>query len=381
MSLSLAELLPLVGCLDDAPGFDTPRERFRRFLLQRVTDVPTARALIDDCQRSVGEQHHRALQDLVVIVGRLLGFAITFGSYESAHRGEQGGRWRSPGLLDVVLEIRTEQAGPATLEGLASAVAAAGAAAGAGELSIGLCVVARQYAARARLNDLLASHAQFPNLRVISVRSLLSLAAHVSADRVSHSEVVELLRSGVALDFVIDLVGRPVADNRSDEPNVESGRPVPLDRREPAFWIASITGDDMTPPEQLLATVIAHRRVLGVCRTSGSHGQSAPGDWVGFFLADKGVMGHAQLASVVEDSANVVRHADRFSRVYRLAQVTLYTQPIVQALRAERPFEVPAACVAAGGSYLAPIARQDFLALTAYLDGTPSGDGLTSATA
>ena len=72
MSITLDELLLLVGRLDDAPGFDTPRERFRRFLMERVTDVPTASALIDECQRSVGEQRHRALQDLIVVVGRLL---------------------------------------------------------------------------------------------------------------------------------------------------------------------------------------------------------------------------------------------------------------------------------------------------------------------
>ena len=119
MSITLDELLLLVGRLDDAPGFDTPRERFRRFLLERVTDVPTVSALIDDCQRSVGEQRHRALQDLIVIVGRLLRFEVTFGTYEpSADAVKVDGQWRSPGLLDVVLEIRTEQTTSATLDGL-----------------------------------------------------------------------------------------------------------------------------------------------------------------------------------------------------------------------------------------------------------------------
>jgi hypothetical protein len=87
MSVTLNELLSLVGRLDDAPGFDTPRERFRRFLLERVTDVPAARTLIEECQRSVGEQHHRALQDLVVVVGRLLQFEVTFGAYERSADG------------------------------------------------------------------------------------------------------------------------------------------------------------------------------------------------------------------------------------------------------------------------------------------------------
>jgi hypothetical protein len=381
MSISLDELLPLVGRLDDAPGFDTPRERFRRFLLNRVSDLPTAGALIDDCQRSVGEQRHRALQDLIVLVGRLLGFSITFGTYGSADDLEAHAHWRSPGLLDVALEIRTEQTATTTLEGLARAVAAAGAAPrDEREAPIGLCVVARQYAAREKLNHLLAASAQFTDLRVVSVRSLLSLAAHVSADRLSHAEVVELLRTGFALDFVIDLLDRPTAD-RSGDSNVAPELPARASRHDAAFWVATITGDEMIEPGRLLASVIVPRRVLAIGRGSGSHGQGSPGDWVGFFLADKGIVGHAQLASIIEDGACAIRHADRFRCVYRLAHVTLYAQPIVQALRAGRPFAVPPADVPLAGSYLAPIARQDFLALTTYCDGAAIADGSRSATA
>ena len=126
MSITVDELLLLTGRLDDSPGFDTGRERFRRFLMERVTDVATAAALIDDCQRSVGEQRHRALQDLIVIVGRLLEFEITFGSYErSADAVRADGQWRSTGRLEVVLEIRTDQTTSATLDGLARATAEA----------------------------------------------------------------------------------------------------------------------------------------------------------------------------------------------------------------------------------------------------------------
>ena len=117
MSVALDELLLLVGRLDDAPGFDTPRERFRRFLVERVRDVSTARALIEDCQRSVGEQRHRALQDLVVLLGRFLRFEATFGPYErSADNARIAGHWRSPGLLTVAIEIRTEQSKGAGVE-------------------------------------------------------------------------------------------------------------------------------------------------------------------------------------------------------------------------------------------------------------------------
>ncbi len=186
MSISLAELLPLVGRLDDAPGFDTPRERLRRFLLEHATHLPTIQTLVEECQRSVGG----------------------FGVYErSADDINAHGRWRSAGLLDVVLQIETDHTA-ATLEPLARAVAACGAAGTGEEPTIGLCVVARQSAARGKLASLVAQ-GQFPGIHVVSARSLLSLAAHASAGRVRHAEIVELLRRSEQLDFMIDLMTRP----------------------------------------------------------------------------------------------------------------------------------------------------------------------------
>jgi len=380
MSITLDELLFLVGRLDDVPGFDAPRERFRRFLLERVTDVPAASALVDECQRSVGEQRHRALQDLVVSLGRLLRFEITFGTYErSPDSVKVDGQWRSPGLLDVVIELRTEQTTSPTLDGLARAMAVTD---GAGlEPRIGLCVVARQYAARGKLSRALADVTRLPNIHVVSVASLLALAAQVAADRVTHTEVVTLLRSGVALDFVIDLLDRPAAASESNESTAEPGQPAPAGHHEPAYWVATIAGNEVAAPEQLLAAVIAERRVLAICPAGKLRSQGSPGDWVCFFVPGKGIVGHAQLASLIEDSAKVVRHARRFSSVYRLAGVTLYQRPILQALRADRPFAVPPPDVPLAGPCLAPIARQDFLALMNYRDGAEPFEGLRSATA
>src|SRR5438445_5379314 len=78
VSIKPEHLLMLAGRLDDSPGFDTPRERFRRFLLERVTDVQFACALADEWQRSPGDQARRALQDAVVLLGRFLGLEPIF---------------------------------------------------------------------------------------------------------------------------------------------------------------------------------------------------------------------------------------------------------------------------------------------------------------
>lgn len=349
MSFSLDALLSLVGHLDDAPGFDTPRERFRRFLLERVTDLPTARALIEDCQRSVGEQRHRALQDLITAAGRLMEFDVTFAPYDQpATDSEVSGRWRSRGLLDAALEVRTEQNASATLERLAHA------AHRRREPSIGLCILAQQFVPRTRLDQQLAAHLDGPDIRVVSVRSILTLAALVSAGSISHVEVVELLRSSHALDSTIERLNRPVTAADA----------------EPSFWVATVRGDEMATPEQLLESVIVQRRVLATFRTAWAPCDGAPGDWVCFFVEDQGVVGHAQLASVIADTASVVRDGERYHCVYRLTQVSVYAQPIVHAFRASRPVTGLASDASRAGAFLMPIGRQDFLALTSRPEPT-----------
>jgi hypothetical protein len=384
MNVTLNELLTLLGRLDDAPGFDTPRERFRRFLIDHIPDVQTARPLIEECQRSIGEQHHRALQDLVVLLGRFMRFETTFGTYERLPGGVKlDGQWRSRGRLDVVLEIRTEQTTDPTLESLARSVSAVAATTQTDvEARIGLCVVGRHYVGRGRLEQAASADKQ-AELRVVSVQSLLSLALKFSAERLSHGELVKLLRSGFALDFVIDLLDRPADAVRPREVVPEAppqpAPPAPLPampaagppRSEPEFWVATIVANDMASPEQLLASVIVERHVLGICHEGLLHENGAPGDWVCFFVPAKGIVGHAQLASIVDDGPAVIRNANRFSRVYRLADVEVYEEPIVQALRAQRPFIVPPPDVMLAGPCLSPISRQDFIAMTASRGTTP----------
>jgi hypothetical protein len=373
MNITLTDLLPLVGRLDAAPGFDSPRERFRRFLLEHVTDVATARSLLEECQRSVGEQRHRALQDLVVLIGRFLGFEITFGTYERSTTAPTiDGQWRSRGLLDVVIELRTDQTPHASADNLNRALAAAAIAPRIdGCPRIGLAVVARHYAGRGRLEQAFTADAHGSDLRIVSVRSLLTLAAHVTSDRLSHIEAVKLLQSGFALDFVIALLDRPAAVTPAEEPVAPAAQLVPVQRHDPAFWVATILDDEMASAEQLLASVIAHRRVLGICHAGPLQSEGSPGDWVCFFLPGKGIVGHAQLASVIDNSSSVVRNAAQFSCVYRLSHVELYEEPIVQALRAGRPFALPPGDMPLAGPCLAPIARQDFIALTTYREDVP----------
>jgi len=86
-----------LGKLDDSPGEDNPRERFRSFLKKDIKEVGQIRDYIYECLRNSGPQYNRALQDLVNHLGTFLGFEVTFGRYQGVH-GEIGfdGHWKSP---------------------------------------------------------------------------------------------------------------------------------------------------------------------------------------------------------------------------------------------------------------------------------------------
>lgn len=96
MTMSLTQILNLVGKLDDSPGDETPRERFRKFLIDNVKDVGQIRDYIEECLRNTGDQYNRALQDLVNHLGCLLGFQVKYGRYQGV-KGHIGfdGHWIS----------------------------------------------------------------------------------------------------------------------------------------------------------------------------------------------------------------------------------------------------------------------------------------------
>ena len=58
MSITLKEILGLVGKLDDTSGDETSRERFRRFLKENITEVGQIRDYIEECLRNSGNQYN-----------------------------------------------------------------------------------------------------------------------------------------------------------------------------------------------------------------------------------------------------------------------------------------------------------------------------------
>lgn len=401
MSVTLRDVLPLVGRLDDAPGLDTPRDRFRRFIDDRVSDVAAARDLLHQCQEALGDQHARARQDLIVVLGRFLGFEVTFGTYEP-HAARVSGHWRSRRQARIVLDIRSEQTPEADVDELARTVAAltATSPADGDERWVGLCVTTPFYAARRRLEALLGQR-DARDIRCVTLDSLLWLADMAASGRIEHADAVRLLTSGPDSDFMIDLMRRltesattsrpdpplawPISDERvkapaaraavghSGEPLIFAGDVASAERddashREPVrptgFWVAHLATDENASPELVLDTVIRRRQVLGISDAGGFPPAAKAGDWVAFYIDKVGVVGHAQLDGVISDATAMIRGARRFSAVFRLQQVAIYDVPSpvapdspIARLAARRP---PGAL----GAFLEALSRADYETVT-----------------
>ena len=380
MIVNLDELLTLVGRLDDAPGSDTPRERFRRFITERVTTVGEVRALLEQSQEKLGDQRARARRDLVTVLGRFLGFEVSFGGYPPRD-GAVGveGHWRSRRRARIAIEVRSLETVGTDVEELARTVTALSAATPADleERWVGLCVTTPFYAAARRLETLL-SERESRNIRSVSIESLLWLAEMAVADRVAHTDVLRLLTSGPDSDFMIDLMRRltdeaaggptvitavqdgPFASEHDEPPPHLSIVAKPDQEPETGFWLASLVQDETATPEQLLEAVILRRQVLGVSDSGPFASKARRGDWVCFLILGSGIVGHGQLDTAISDASAVIRGASRFTTVFRLTSVTVYDTPKVVTDDSAARRMLTHVPLNATGAFLTPISRRDY---------------------
>jgi hypothetical protein len=326
MSVTLDDVLLMVGRLDDTPGFDTPRERFRRFISTHVATVHVARTFLEQCQRSLGEQHHRALKDLVTLLGRFLGLETAFGGYTPFPGAlRYDGHWRYPGKLNIVLEVRSDQTYGAEFDSLSRSLAAMAASPSspANVPPLGLSVLSCHYPRRAVLEQACASGKPGEPIKVASIRSLLTLADMVGTGRVTHAEIPRILSSDLAVDFLVELLERTAASS-------DQARPASTETAEEAgFWIANVVTDGGATPEQIVERVIGRRRLFGLRHTGARQSVPRPGDRICFRIRGSGIVGRAEVVSVAKEGAGI-RDASRFSHVLHLGQPELHlTAPVL----------------------------------------------------
>jgi hypothetical protein len=322
MGVTLDQILILAGRLDDSPGFDAPRERFRRFLIDHVRDLSSARALIEECQYAPGEQHQRALEDLVVLLGRFVGFKPIF----SARRPNPGtgvhGLWRSRARLDVAVDVRSDQSTSPESHRLLDPSALASDVVEKDETKVVvLSVIGPLCMSRGKVEEALAQTGGPRSAGVTSLAGVLALAEIVTTARMTHEDVVRLFESNVPVEFIVHLLER-ASDGVSASP-VEPAVTTPPDAMpEPRFWMTTVVADHAIAPEEFLQSVVAKRGIFGLVEsTSGNLAQA--GDWICFSIPGKGIVGHARVASLTA-SGGGLRDAHRFRQLVQLEELDLH---------------------------------------------------------
>ena len=349
-SLSIEQILTLAGRLDDAPGFDTPRERYRRFLREHAPDPVTVRSLVEQCQHAPGEQLQRAFRDLLVHSGRFLGFDPFFGRYVPADGAPAfEGRWHSRSRLDVVVSV---QAAPASAAGLETIVKSIDALRAAGDVAgrVAGLIVLTSPAGRHRVDEAIAAASPPFPVGVVLVGSLLSMAEAMSNGGITHEHIVRVLESNLPGDVLVDMLERsavrPADSSRlgGDRPldsrglardrtvitgpepaglkSGRSGAPISDVSDETSYWIATIGQDHATRPEDFLELVVLRRQVLGIVDSAAGRSMASSGDWVCFYVAGKGVVGHARVSSL-RAGAGGLRDAHRFRQLLQVDEVKL----------------------------------------------------------
>jgi hypothetical protein len=336
MNISLDEVLGLVGPLDDSPGDETARERFRRFLKSNVNEVGQVRDYVEGCLRKSGDQYNRALQDLVNFAGQLLGFDVTFGRY----RGVQGqigfdGYWKSPAKFHIVVEVKTTEAyavKTATLLGYLDELISEKRIPDP-DSAIGLYVVGKPDPEVRHLENAILGEKRIHQLRIISVDSLLSLAEMKSEFDVSHEDVLAILRpSGPTIDSVVDLMGRLVAQRQTEEPTQQ---PPPLQAESgegrSSYWLTPVKGDQEQSAEDCVESLVGKEGIYAFGEGTPGRKRLKPGDWICFYATTKGVVAHAKVVSSPERKPHKrVRHPEKYPWTFRLENTALYLDaPVV----------------------------------------------------
>lgn len=309
MSIPLGHILELVGKLDDTPGDETPRERFRRFLKENVKELGQVRDYFQECLRTSGDQYNRALQDLVNHLGYFLEFEVTFGRYHGV-QGQIGfdGHWKSPTGFHMVVEVKTTEVyttKTATLVGYIDELVSEKKIPG-WDKALGLYVVGRPDPEIRQLDNAIVAEKRTDQLRIISVESLLSLAEMMNEYDVIHEAVLGVMRpSGPTIDSVVNLMARLVAQRQAEEQPKEEVQPLtPTIGDEGAYWLTPVRSDEDRTAEEAIQALVGNEGIYAFGERTPGRRHLKPGDWICFYATTKGIVAHAEVASKPEKNSH-----------------------------------------------------------------------------
>jgi len=355
MNHSLDVILDLVGTLDDSPGDETARERFRNYLAREVEDVGHTRDLIEECLRGSGTQYARALQDLVNYVGHFLGFEVEHGRYQGVP-GEIGhdGLWTSPTGFHVVIETKTTEQfhiKTSALTGYVNELISEQRISD-WESAMGLYVIGDPDPEVKQLRNAIVAENKTHQLRTISIDALLSLSELLSEYDVSHEDALAVLRpSGPSIDPIANLMARIVAQEqvRQTQESLQENEPEHEERTstvsepepqlpedgDPSYWLTPVSGKEGMTPEEVVYQLVGQDQIYGYGKRTPGRKDLAPSDRLAFYASGEGVVAHAVVASRPEKKANpedllATPDAQDYPYIFRLRKPSLYLEePVV----------------------------------------------------
>ena len=335
MDMTLDELLEVVGKLDDTPGMDTPRERFRSLLQKKLTELGQVRDYVQQCLAESGDQYSRALQDLVNHIGTLLGFEVAFGRYHGV-RGEIGfdGHWKSPSGFHLVIEVKTTEAysvKTATLVGYVDRLISAKQLPN-WEKALGLYVIGRPDPEIRQLENAILAEKRTNELRIVSLESLLSLAEMMSVYDITHDDVLSILRpSSPVVDSVVTIMSRLAAQREQGEEE-QSGEPLErVDTGTANYIITPTRADEESTGAETIQRLVGQKGIYAFGERTPCRRDIRVGDWICFYATTVGVVAHARVASLPEKRSHpAIQDPDNYPWVFDLSEVSLYTKnPVV----------------------------------------------------
>ncbi len=350
----MKQILSLVGKLDDSPGDDTPRERFRSYLRENVDEVGQVRDYVEESLRTSGAQFNRAFQDLINYLGRFMEFEVEFGRYQGV-QGQIGhdGLWKSPSGFCLVIEVKTTEVYAIKTSTLMNYIDEhiSQKTIADRDHAMGLYVVGRSDPEVRQLENAILAEKRMDQLRVISAESLLSLAELMNDYDVSHEDILAILRpSGPVIDPVIDLMAKLAAqpkdngDQRVEQSVIKALEPlastiIEEERGEATYWLTPVKADDIQTAEEVIENLVGNKGIYAFGERTPGRRHLKPGDGICFYATGNGVIGHAKVASFPEKKPNpAVRDPERYPWVFNLKDVKIYLEnPIVidAALRAK----------------------------------------------
>jgi hypothetical protein len=326
--MTLDQILGLVGPLDDTPGSDTPRERFRKFLQTSVTSIGEVRDYVEACTKNKGSQYDHALQDLVNHAGSLIGFDVHYGRYKGVTNdiGHDGiWRWKD---FSIVVEVKTTDAFTIKTEsllGYVNKLISAGSIASPDQ-AMGLYVFARTDAGLTSLANSIVAEKRTHELRISTADIILSLAELVQEDNISPDEAVTLLKpAGVFVGETVQLLARISAHTTDLMPSTEPPIAAPISVVSPEPIVITHPAP-IAPTNQISASHTESKRAYFMTPVRDEEDWSAqdaikgllsagwyvfgdstpgrkkikPGDRICFYEKGVGVVAEAEVASVPE---------------------------------------------------------------------------------